>query len=173
MRRGITRRRTEELIYTLKEKIPGLTLRTTFIVGYPAETESEFEELCDFVREIKFDRIGVFNYSVEENTPSFILGDPVPDEIKEERKAVLMEIQKEISENKNRSFIGKQIKVIVDHLDGDYYVARSERDAPEVDGEVLIKADNNALTIGQFYNIEIYDCNEYDLFGNLILQKGS
>jgi ribosomal protein S12 methylthiotransferase len=173
MRRGITRRRTEELIYTLKEKIPGLTLRTTFIVGYPAETESEFEELCDFVRDIKFDRFGVFNYSVEENTPSFILGDPVPDEIKEERKAVLMEIQKEISENKNRSFIGKKIKVIVDSLDGDYYVARSERDAPEVDGEVLIKAGNNALTVGQFYNIDIYDCNEYDLFGNLILQKGS
>ena len=169
MRRGITRRRTEDLIYTLKEKIPDLTLRTTFIVGYPAETESEFEELCEFVRDIKFDRFGVFNYSVEENTPSFILGDPIPDEIKEERKAVLMEIQKNISENKNRSFIGKKMKVILDHRDGDYYIARSERDAPEVDGEVLIKYDNNSLTIGEFYNVEIYNCNEYDLFGNLIL----
>jgi ribosomal protein S12 methylthiotransferase len=169
MRRGITRRRTEELLYTLKEKIPDLTLRTTFIVGYPAETETEFEELCDFVRYIKFDRFGVFNYSVEENTPSFILGDPVPDEIKEERKATLMEIQKEISENNNRLLIGKKIKVLLDHRDGDYYIARSERDAPEVDGEVLIKVGNNVLTTGEFYNVEIYDCNEYDLFGNLIL----
>jgi len=168
MRRGITRRRTEELIYTLKEKIPDLTLRTTFIVGYPAETEKEFEELCEFVRDIKFDRFGVFNYSVEENTPSFILGDPIPDEIKEERKAVLMEIQKDISENKNRSLIGRKIKVILDHRDGDYFVARSERDAPEVDGEVLIKAADHDLTIGEFYDVEIYDCNEYDLFGNLI-----
>jgi ribosomal protein S12 methylthiotransferase len=168
MRRGITRRRTEELIYTLKEKIPDLTLRTTFIVGYPAETEKEFEELCEFVRDIKFDRFGVFNYSVEENTPSFILGDPIPDEIKEERKAALMEIQKDISENKNRSLIGRTIKVILDHRDGDYFVARSQRDAPEVDGEVLIKASDNDLTIGEFYNVEIYDCNEYDLFGNLI-----
>jgi ribosomal protein S12 methylthiotransferase len=169
MRRGITRRRTEELLYTLKEKIPDLTLRTTFIVGYPAETETEFEELCDFVRDIKFDRFGVFNYSVEENTPSFILGDPVPDEIKEERKATLMEIQKEISKNNNRLLIGKKIKVLLDHRDGDCYIARSERDAPEVDGEVLIKAGNNVLTTGEFYNVEIYDCNEYDLFGNLIL----
>jgi ribosomal protein S12 methylthiotransferase len=169
MRRGITRRRTEELLYTLKEKIPDLTLRTTFIVGYPAETETEFEELCDFVRDIKFDRFGVFNYSVEENTPSFILGDPVPDEIKEERKATLMEIQKEISKNNNRLLIGKRIKVLLDQRDGDYYIARSERDAPEVDGEVLIKAGNNVLTTGEFYNVEIYDCNEYDLFGNLIL----
>jgi ribosomal protein S12 methylthiotransferase len=168
MRRGITRRRTEELIYTLREKIPDLTLRTTFIVGYPAETEKEFEELCEFVRDIKFDRFGVFNYSVEENTPSFILGDPIPDEIKEERKAVLMEIQKDISENKNRSLIGKRIKVILDNRDGDYFVARSEHDAPEVDGEVLIKAADNELTIGEFYNVEIYDCNEYDLYGNLI-----
>ena len=169
MRRGITRRRTEELLYTLKEKIPDLTLRTTFIVGYPAETETEFEELCDFVRYIKFDRFGVFNYSVEENTPSFILSDPVPDEIKEERKATLMEIQKEISENNNRLLIGKKIKVLLDLRDGDYYIARSERDAPEVDGEVLIKVGNNVLTTGEFYNVEIYDCNEYDLFGNLIL----
>ncbi|MFA7418424.1 MAG: 30S ribosomal protein S12 methylthiotransferase RimO, partial [Melioribacteraceae bacterium] len=100
MRRGITKRRTIELINTLKEKIPNLTLRTTFIVGYPNETEAEFQELCDFVKEVKFDRFGVFNYSIEENTPSFILGDPLSSEEKEERKAILMEIQKEISEEK-------------------------------------------------------------------------
>lgn len=167
MRRGITQRRTKELINQLKEKIPNLILRTTFIVGYPTETEKEFEELCDFVRDIKFDRCGVFNYSIEENTPCFILGDPIPQEIKEERKATLMEIQKDISEEKNRSLIGSKIKIIVDRLDGDYYVARSERDAPEVDGEILIGAKKSQLCIGQFYNVEIYDCNEYDLFANL------
>jgi len=167
MRRGITRRRTKELLYTLKEKIPGLSLRTTFIVGYPNETEKEFEELCNFVRDIKFDRLGVFTYSIEENTPSFILGDPVSQEIKEERKAILMEIQKEISEEKNRSLIGKRMKVLVDSLDNDFYIGRSERDAPEVDGEVLIDAKNNTLNTGEYYHVEIYDCNEYDLFGNL------
>jgi ribosomal protein S12 methylthiotransferase len=165
MRRGITKRRTKELLNTLQEKIPGLTLRTTFIVGYPNETEKEFEELCDFIRDIRFDRFGVFTYSVEENTPSFILGDPISQEIKEERMATLMEIQKEISEEKNRALIGNQIKVVVDSLDGEYYIARSERDSPEVDGEVLINAKDKMLKIGEFYHVDIYDCNEYDLFG--------
>lgn len=166
MRRGISKRRTNELLTTLQKKIPGLTLRTTFIVGYPNETEKEFEELCEFVRDIKFDRYGVFAYSVEENTPGFILGDPIAQEIKEERKATLMEIQKEISEEKNRTLIGTRMKVVIDSIDGENYVARSERDAPEVDGEVLISTKNNKLKIGEFYHVDIYDCNEYDLFGN-------
>jgi len=168
MRRGITQKRTKELLYKLKEGIPNLTLRTTFIVGYPNETEKEFQELCDFVREIKFDRVGVFSYSIEENTPSFILGDPIPQEIKEERKAVLMGIQKDISQSKNEEMIGKSIKVIIDGKEGDFYIGRSERDAPEVDGEVLINANSHPLIPGQFYSVEIYDCNEYDLFGKLI-----
>ncbi len=167
MRRGITQRRTKELLYTLREKIPNLTLRTTFIVGYPNETEKEFRELCDFVKDIKFERFGVFTYSIEENTPSFILGDPVPQEVKEERKTELMEIQKEISREKNQNLVGKELKVLIDSIEGEYYVARSERDAPEVDGEVLIDVKNNNLKKGEFYNVEIYDCNEYDLFGKL------
>ncbi len=167
MRRGITQRRTKELLSTLKERILNLTLRTTFIVGYPNETEKEFEELCQFIRDIKFDRFGVFNYSVEESTPSFILGDPISLEIKEERKATLMEIQKNISEEKNRLLIGKKIKVIIDDRDNNFYIARSERDAPEVDGEILIDSKNTLLQIGEFYDVEIYDCNEYDLFGKL------
>jgi ribosomal protein S12 methylthiotransferase len=165
MRRGITQRRTKELLSTLQDKIPGLTLRTTFIVGYPNETEKEFEELCRFVRDIRFDRFGVFTYSVEENTPSFILGNPISPEIKEERKATLMEIQKEISEEKNRIYIGKKMKVVIDSLNGEYYIARSERDAPEVDGEILINAKENKFHVGEFYHVDIYDCNEYDLFG--------
>jgi len=166
MRRGITQRRTKDLLYKLREKIPNLTLRTTFITGYPNETEKDFEELCEFVKDIKFERFGVFTYSVEENTSAFILGDPIPEEIKEERKTILMEIQKEISSEKNKSFIDKEIKVLIDSIEGDFYIARSERDAPEVDGEVLIDNKYNLKT-GNFYNIEIYDCNEYDLFGKL------
>lgn len=167
MRRGITKRRTVELLNTLKEKIPGLTLRTTFIIGYPNETEKEFEELCDFIKEIKFDRLGVFNYSVEENTPGFILGDPISKEIKEERKAALMEIQQAISEERNNQLIGKKIKVLIDEFNGEHYIGRSEQDAPEVDGEVIITSAKEPLTVGMFYNIEIYDSNEYDLFGKI------
>ncbi len=173
MRRGITKRRTIELLNTLKEKIPNLTLRTTFIVGYPNETEAEFQELCDFVKEVKFDRFGVFNYSIEENTPSFILGDPLSAEEKEERKAILMEIQKEISEEKNRAIEGKTLRVIIDGTEGEYFIGRTERDAPEVDGEVLIKTDKGKVKIGEFYDVEIYDSNEYDLFGKIVSREGA
>ncbi len=167
MRRGITRRRTVELLNKLRERIPDITLRTTFIVGYPNEGEKEFEELCEFVKDIKFDRIGVFNYSVEENTPIFILGDPVPPEVKEERKAILMNLQKELSQSKNEKLIGRNMKVIIDNVEGEFYIGRTEKDAPEVDGEVLIKAEDNKLKIGNFYDVEINDCNEYDLFGKI------
>ncbi|KAF0151390.1 MAG: 2-methylthioadenine synthetase [Ignavibacteria bacterium] len=168
MRRGITKRRTIELLNELKARIPNLTLRTTFIVGYPNETEVEFRELCEFINEIKFDRVGVFNYSIEENTPSFILGDPLSAEEKEERKAIIMNIQKDISEEKNRLIEGRKMKVIIDRTEGDYYVGRTERDAPEVDGEVLVKSGTETIMIGEFYNIEIYDSNEYDLFGKIV-----
>ncbi len=196
MRRGITKRRTKELLYKLREKIPNLTLRTTFIVGYPAEKDNEFDELCNFVKEFEFDRFGVFSYSVEENTPSFILNDPVPTEVKEERKAALMEIQKEISLKKNRSFIGKKMKVLIDRIENENFIGRTERDAPEVDGEVIINEtvkslvpkqslgmrnnrkndhksyiENTSIVVGNFYCVEIYDCNEYDLFGKLKVKE--
>lgn len=167
MRRGITQRRTKELLYTLKERIPDLTLRTTFIIGYPNETDKEFEELCQFVKDIKFDRFGVFSYSIEENTPSYILGDTVPDELKEERKSILMEIQKEISRKKNEELIGQRMKVLIDGKEGEYFIGRTERDAPEVDGEVLIDSKAIKLNVGQFYSVDIYDCNEYDLYGKI------
>ncbi len=167
MRRGITKRATIKLINELKEKIPNITLRTTFIVGYPNEGEDNFQELIDFIKEVEFDRVGVFDYSVEENTPSFILGDSVSAKEKEERKNELMEVQKKISFNKNKKLIGKEVKVIIDDIEGEYFIGRTERDAPEVDGEVLIKAEDKMLKIGEFYNIAIYDCNDYDLFGKL------
>ena len=168
MRRGITKNTTLNLLQKLKIKIPNLAVRTTFIVGYPNETEFEFEELKNFIQEYKFEKIGVFNYSVEENTPSFILGNPIDETVKEDRKSEIMEIQKEISFEKNKTQIGRKIKVIIDDIEGEYFIGRTEWDAPEVDGEVLIKADDKMLKLGEFYFIEIVDCNEYDLFGKFV-----
>jgi len=168
MRRGVTGSQTRKLLNELRTRIPGVTLRTTFIVGYPNETEKEFEELCEFVRQMKFDRIGTFTYSVEENTSSFILGDPVSKNVKEKRKDILMEIQKEISQENNSKFVGKKLKVLVEALEGDFYIGRSYRDAPEVDGEVLIDRQNNKFNIGDFYDVDVYDYNEYDLFAKVL-----
>lgn len=168
MRRGVTGQRTRELLFKLRNKIPDITLRTTFITGYPNETGKEFEELCEFVREIRFDRIGVFTFSMEENTSSFILGNPVSEKIKRRRKDILMEIQKEISTERNKDFIGKQLKVLIERIEGKFFVARSFRDAPEVDGEVLIPFNGYDVEGGNFYDVEITGANEYDLFAKLI-----
>ncbi len=168
MRRGITQRKTRELIEKLRASIPDVVLRTTFIVGYPAEKEKDFEELCDFVRKTKFERLGVFTYSQEESTSSFILGNPIPEEEKSRRLKVLMEIQKEISAEKNKTLAGKRLKVLVEGRENGYYVARSYRDAPEIDGEVLIPS-NDKINIGNFYDVELYDYDDYDVFGKLII----
>jgi len=173
MRRGVTAKRTKELIKKFRAEIPDITIRTTFIVGYPNETEKDFDELCEFVKESEFDRVGTFTFSVEENTSSFILGNPVSEDEKERRKNVLMEIQKDISYQKNKSFLGKKLKVLVDSIDGDFYIGRSYRDAPEVDGEILINKKNNKINIGEFYDVLINDFDEYDLYGNLISKERS
>jgi ribosomal protein S12 methylthiotransferase len=165
MRRGISSKRTKDLLFKLKEKIPDLALRTTFIVGYPNETGKEFKELCDFINEIKFDRLGVFTYSIEENTSSFILEDPVPYEVKEERKKILMDIQKEICLEKNKNMVGKKMNILLENKENDYYIGRSYRDAPEVDCEILIPSENREIKLGEFYTAEIFDYNEYDLYG--------
>jgi ribosomal protein S12 methylthiotransferase len=167
MRRGITGRQTKELLYKLREEIPGLVLRTTFIVGYPGETDREFQELCDFVEEFKFEKMGTFTYSHEENTESYKLGDPVPEEVKSERQSILMEIQKEISTQKNEELLGKKLKVLVESFDGNFYIGRSYRDAPEVDGEVLITPASEKPEAGNFYDVEVIDFNEYDLYARV------
>lgn len=167
MRRGVTAERTRELLKKLRSEIPDITIRTTFIVGYPNESQKDFEQLCDFVREQKFDRIGTFTFSVEENTSSFILGDPVSEEEKELRKNTLMEIQKDISLSINETLVGKTLKVIVDSIEGEYFVGRSYRDAPEVDGEILISKKNKKIKIGSIYDVVINDFDEYDLFGEV------
>ena len=124
MRRGVTADRTRKLLLKLRKEIPDITIRTTFIVGYPNETEKDFETLCDFIREIKFDRIGTFTFSVEENTSSYILGDPVSEQEKERRKNILMEIQKDISLEINESFVGKTLKVLIESVEGDFYIGQ-------------------------------------------------
>ena len=167
MRRGTTGRQTRELLSQLRNEIPGLVLRTTFIVGYPGETDKEFNELCDFVEEFKFERMGTFTYSQEENTGSYDLDDPVPDEVKKQRQSRLMEIQREISVEKNSQLIGSELKILVESNEGDFYVGRSYRDAPEVDGEVLITANDGKIVPGNFYIAEVYDSDEYDLFARL------
>ncbi len=167
MRRGVTAKRTKELIRKLKERIPGITLRTTFIVGYPNEGEEEFRELCEFVRETEFDRIGTFTFSMEENTSSFILGDPVPEKVKLERKNTLMEIQKEISLKINETYEGRKLEVLIEGKEGDYYIGRSYRDAPEVDGEILVPSNGTKLKPGEFYTVDVFDHNEYDLYANI------
>ncbi len=167
MRRGITRRATVELLAKLRERVPGITIRTTMIAGYPAETNEHFEELLSFIKEFKFDRLGVFTFSVEENTTSFILGDPVPEKEKNRRKKRIMEIQKKISHKKNESLTGTVQKVIIDSLEGDYYIGRSTMDAPEVDCEVIIDKEDFELAPGDFVAVRIYDSAEYDLFGKI------
>lgn len=167
MRRGVTAQRTINLLRKLKERIPGITIRTTFIVGYPGETDKEFAELCEFVKEMEFDRIGTFTFSKEESTSSFILGDPVPEKVKSERRDILMEIQKDISSKINESFVGKELQVLIEGKEGDYYVGRSYRDAPEVDGEILIPSNGKKLTPGEFYAVDVFDFNEYDLYANI------
>jgi len=171
MRRGVTKRRTIELVNKLKERIPGLALRTTFIVGYPNETEKEFKELCDFVEEVKFDRVGTFTFSVEENTTSFVLGNPVPENVKLERKDILMEIQKEISLSNNENLLNKELKILIDRSEGEFYIGRSYRDAPEVDGEILVNSKESEMKIGNFYQCQLYDFNEYDLFAHPLLNQ--
>jgi len=169
MRRGITGNQTKDVLQKIKNAVPGIALRTTFMLGYPNETEKEFEELCEFVKEMEFDRIGTFTFSIEENTTSYILGDTVSKSLKEKRRDILMQIQKEISLKKNSEFVGKKLKVLVEAVEGDFYIGRSYRDAPEVDGEVLIQKKNGNLKTGEFYDVLVNDFNEYDLFGELII----
>jgi ribosomal protein S12 methylthiotransferase len=163
MQRGLTKRTTKELLIRIKNEIPDVALRTTLLVGYPNETEEDFEELCDFVEEVRFHRLGVFKYSREEGTPAFNLGDPIDGQIKQERYARLMQLQKEISEQRNESLIGKTLKVLIDAKEGEFFIGRTEWDAPEIDQEVLVRS-NQPLKSGTFKPVTITDATEYDLF---------
>ena len=167
MRRQITRAETEELITTARRIVPDLTLRTTFLVGYPGETEEEFEVLCDFVRRMEFDRVGVFQYSHEEDTRAYLMEDDVPAEIKEQRANRIMEIQREISLNKNLSRVNRVEQVLIDRFESGCYFGRSKGDSPEVDNEVIIDASEGYLRIGDFVQVLITEATEYDVYGVL------
>ncbi len=169
MKRGITKEKTYELLHQIKQAVPDIALRTTFIVGYPNERERDFQELCDFVRAVEFDRVGTFTYSHEENTAAYSLEDNVPEEVKEARKSELMHIQQDISWKKNQQKIGKIYKVLVDRKEGNFYIGRTEYDSPEVDNEVVIDTPN--LKIGEFYNVLIDKAEAFDLLGKVYEPK--
>ncbi|MBN1650735.1 MAG: 30S ribosomal protein S12 methylthiotransferase RimO [Bacteroidales bacterium] len=168
MKRGHTGKGTRELVQTMRDKVPDVAIRTTFIVGYPGETEEEFQELLDFIKETRFERLGVFTYSPEEDTSAFKLEDDIPEEVKQERKERLMELQAEISNEINQQRIGSVNKVIVDRYEAPYFVGRTQYDSPEVDNEVLIEGEKGDLQIGQFYTIKITEADSFDLYGKRI-----
>lgn len=168
MRRQITRAETEELLAKIREKVPGIALRTTFLVGHPGETEDDFEQLLDFVRTQQFERVGVFQYSHEENTRGYELADDVPPEVKEERANRLMEVQQEISFAKNQAKIGRVYKTLFDRKEGKYYIGRTEADSPEVDNEVLVPAKGNYVRLGDFAEVRITGAEEFDLYGEIL-----
>jgi len=166
MRRGHTGDETRSLLDSIREKVPGISIRTTMIVGYPGETEEHFNELLDFVKASKFERLGVFTYSHEEDTNAFKLDDNITEDIKQERAAILMDEQQIISLELNQAKVGNTFNVIIDRQEGEYYVGRSEFDSPEVDNEILIRSEK-PLETGSFYNVKITDAEAFDLMAEL------
>jgi len=165
MRRMITKEKTISIVNDIRKSVSGIAMRTTLIAGYPGETEEDFQEMYNWVKETKFDRLGIFAYSHEENTGAFDLEDNVPDEVKQERVNKIMELQSEISHEINLSKIGKTFKVLIDRIESGFYVGRTEFDSPEVDNEVWVTMDeDNYLSVGDFVNVKITDAEPYDLF---------
>jgi len=167
MRRQITRAETEDLIRYARKVVPGIAIRTTFLVGYPGETEEEFQELCDFVEEMRFERLGVFQYSHEEDTSAHLVEDDVPAATKADRANRLMELQRDISLELNEARVGQELTVLIDRKDNDVYVGRTEFDSPDVDNEVLIPAKNVYLRSGDMVQVQITGATEYDLEGEV------
>jgi ribosomal protein S12 methylthiotransferase len=165
MKRSHNRSETETILNTIRKKIPDAVIRTTLIAGHPGETEKDFLELRNFVSEFRFDRLGVFAYSHEEDTYSYVkYEDDIPEDIKEQRVADLMQVQQNIASELNQNYIGRILKVIIDRKENEFFIGRTEYDSPEVDQEVLIANENN-LTVGNFYNILINKASEFDLYG--------
>lgn len=167
MRRGITREKTESLIETIREKVPNIALRTTLIVGHPGETEALFDETYEFVEKMKFDRLGAFQYSHEDNTHSYTMPDDIPAEVKQERADLIMELQQGISQELNQQKIGQTVKVLFDRKEGGYFIGRTEFDSPEVDNEVLVPA-TQYVRLGDFANVKINKAEEFDLYGDIV-----
>ena len=171
MRRGIDRPRTEELVQRIREKVPGIALRTTLIAGHPGETEEDFQDMVDFVEKMRFDRLGIFTYSHEENTHSYNMVDDVPEEVKQDRANDVMELQEKISGEINHEKIGQTLKVLIDRKEGQHFIGRTEFDSPEVDNEVYINAEKHFLRIGDFADIKINQASSFDLYGEPVTHE--
>ena len=168
MKRGTTFEKTNALLDKFREKVPDMAIRTTLIVGFPGETEEKFEELKQWVRDQRFDRLGCFTYSHEENTTAYVLEDNIPAEVKQDRVEQIMEIQQQISWEKNQEKIGKTFKCIFDRKEGDYFVGRTEYDSPDVDNTVLVPAKDVYISIGEFADVKITSAEDFDLYGELV-----
>ena len=169
MRRGITRRATESLIESIRAAVPDIALRTTLITGYPNETERDVEELIEFIKAVRFDRLGVFTYSQEDGTGAFDLGDPIPHDEKEARRARVMDVQKEISRERNEERIGKTARAVVERCEDGTHVGRTMWDAPEIDNEIFITPTNERhLSVGEFVDVLVTDAAEFDLYGETV-----
>jgi len=165
MKRGTTKEKTTKLLKDFREAVPGMTIRTTLIVGYPGETQEDFEIMRDWVQEMKFERLGCFTYSHEENTGAFALEDDVPEEVKKARAQEIMDLQSQISWDLNQEKVGQIFKCIIDRKEGEHFVGRTEFDSPDVDNEVLIDASKFYVKTGEFVNVKIIEATEYDLYG--------
>lgn len=168
MRRGTTQAKTTKLLKEFRAAVPEMTIRTTLIVGYPGETEEDFETLKHWVTDMRFERLGCFTYSHEENTHAYNLEDDVPEDVKQERANQIMEIQSQISWELNQEKIGQTFKVVIDRKEGNYFVGRTEFDSPDVDNEVLIDATTTYLKTGEFYNVKIIEAEDFDLYAELV-----
>lgn len=171
MRRGTTHAKTTKLLHDFRAAVPEMAIRTTLIVGYPGETEEDFQTLKHWVQDMRFERLGCFTYSHEENTHAYNLEDDVPEDVKQERANEIMEIQSQISWELNQEKIGKEFKVVIDRKEGNYYVGRTEFDSPDVDNEVLIDATKVYLKTGEFYQVKITDAADFDLYGDALNVK--
>ena len=168
MRRGTTKEKTTKLLKEFRAKVPEMTIRTTLIVGYPGETEDDFETLKQWVKDMRFERLGCFTYSHEENTHAYNLADNVPEEVKLQRANEIMEIQSQISWELNQAKIGQEFKVVIDRKEGNYFVGRTEFDSPDVDNEVLIDASKTYLKTGEFTKVKITEAEDFDLYAQVI-----
>tara|TARA_B100000795_G_scaffold94217_1_gene69007 strand:- start:458 stop:1768 length:1311 start_codon:yes stop_codon:yes gene_type:complete len=168
MKRGINREKTDALIKNIREKVPGIALRTTLITGFPGETEADFQEMLEWIKETRFERLGCFTYSHEENTSAHGLVDNVPPEVKQDRANQIMALQSGISMELNQAKVGKTYKVLFDRVEGDYFIGRTQYDSPEVDNEVLVHNKDGFARIGDFANVEVTDAEEFDLFGKIV-----
>jgi ribosomal protein S12 methylthiotransferase len=167
MRRGTTREKTEQLLDTIRTKVPGIAIRTTLIAGHPGESQQDFEEMLRFVEKSRFDRLGVFSYSHEENTHSHSMADDVPAKTKQERVETIMELQQGISLELNGQKIGRTLKTLIDRKEGGHFIGRTEFDSPEVDNEVILPG-KNYLRLGDFANVKIISATDFDLTGEVV-----